>query len=80
MIAKLIVYGERRQRALQQMQAVIDETVIDGIKTNLDLLIEILQAPAFQRLTTTVNWLDDQMNPNQKEEQDDEDRFKQRPG
>lgn len=55
MIAKLIVYGERRQRALQQMQAVIDETVIDGIKTNLDLLIEILQAPAFQRLTTTVN-------------------------
>ena len=73
MIAKLIVYGERRQRALQQMQAVIDETVIDGIKTNLDLLIEILQAPAFQRLTTTVNWLDDQMNPNQKEEQDDED-------
>ncbi|PWG67155.1 biotin carboxylase, partial [Enterobacter mori] len=72
-IAKLIVYGERRQRALQQMQAVIDETVIDGIKNKLELLIEILQAPAFQRLTTTVNCLDDQMNPNQKEEQDDED-------
>ncbi|WP_283583226.1 acetyl-CoA carboxylase biotin carboxylase subunit [Limosilactobacillus difficilis] len=59
MIAKIIVYGDRRQRVLQQMQAVLDETVIGGIQTNLDLLVQILQEPDFQRLTTTVNWLDD---------------------
>ena len=58
MIAKIIVYGDRRQRVLQQMQAVIDETVIKGIKTNLDLLEQILQEPDFQRLATDVNWLD----------------------
>lgn len=58
MIAKIIVYGDRRQRVLQQMQEAIDETVIGGIHTNLDLLTQILQEPDFQRLTTNVNWLD----------------------
>ena len=58
MIAKIIVYGDRRQRVLQQMQAVIDETVIGGIQTNLDQLEQILQEPDFQRLVTDVNWLD----------------------
>lgn len=59
MIAKIIVYGDRRQRVLQQMQEAIDETVIGGIKTNLELLIQILREPDFQRLKTNVNWLDD---------------------
>ncbi len=59
MIAKIIVYGDRRQRVLQQMQAIIDETVITGIQTNLGLLAQILKEPSFQRLTATVNWLDD---------------------
>lgn len=58
MIAKIIVYGDRRQRVLQQMQAVIDETVIGEIQTNLDQLEQILQEPDFQRLVTDVNWLD----------------------
>lgn len=58
MIAKIIVYGDRRQRVLQQMQEAIDETVIGGIKTNLELLIQILREPDFQRLKTNVNWLD----------------------
>ena len=43
MIAKIIVYGDRRQRVLQQMQAIIDETVITGIQTNLGLLAQILK-------------------------------------
>ena len=41
------------------MQAIIDETVITGIQTNLGLLAQILKEPSFQRLTATVNWLDD---------------------
>ncbi|EEW54020.1 acetyl-CoA carboxylase biotin carboxylase subunit [Limosilactobacillus antri] len=58
MIAKIIVYGDRRQQVLQQMQALVGETVIKGIKTNLEMLAQILQEPDFQRLTTNVNWLD----------------------
>ena len=43
----------------EEMQAIIDETVITGIQTNLGLLAQILKESSFQRLTATVNWLDD---------------------
>lgn len=59
MIAKLIVYGDRRQRVLKQMQTIVDETVIEGVQTNLGELAQILREPDFQRLKTTVNWLDE---------------------
>jgi acetyl-CoA carboxylase, biotin carboxylase subunit len=48
MIAKLIVKGETRQEAVQKMNAVLLETTIEGIKTNIPLLLEVMENEEFQ--------------------------------
>ncbi len=61
MIAKLGIYGPTRERVIRQMQQIVDETVISGIETNLELLAQLLAEPDFQKLRTTVNWLDEKI-------------------
>ncbi len=61
LIAKIIVYGMDRKTVVKQMQAIIDETVISGIGTNLELLAQLLDDSDYQELKTTVNWLDSKM-------------------
>ncbi|KRM84645.1 acetyl-CoA carboxylase biotin carboxylase subunit [Liquorilactobacillus vini] len=58
MIAKIIAYGEDRLEVIQRMQAALDETVISGIQTNLDFLLQLLREPDFQTEKTDINWLD----------------------
>lgn len=47
MIAKLIVYGEDREEAINKMKRALEECVIDGIETNIDFLYEILENEKF---------------------------------
>jgi 3-methylcrotonyl-CoA carboxylase alpha subunit len=47
MIAKIIVHDETRFRAIRKMIQALKETVIFGIKTNIPLLIKILEHPEF---------------------------------
>ena len=58
MIAKIIAYGQDRPEVIQRMQAALDETVISGIQTNLDFLLQLLREPDFQTEKTDINWLD----------------------
>lgn len=47
MIAKIIVWDENRNRAIQKMLKTLDETVIFGVQTNIPLLKEILSHSEF---------------------------------
>ncbi|KRL05779.1 Acetyl-CoA carboxylase, biotin carboxylase [Liquorilactobacillus oeni DSM 19972] len=58
MIAKIIAYGPDRQTTIRQMQIAIEQTVVEGIRTNLDFLMQLLQEPDFIKNTTDVNWID----------------------
>lgn len=48
LVAKIIAYGETRELALARMRTALEETVIDGIKTNLPLHQDILRGSEFQ--------------------------------
>jgi acetyl-CoA carboxylase biotin carboxylase subunit len=63
MIAKIIAYGPDRPTVIRQMQSAIDETVIAGISTNLDFLMQLLQEPKFLDNTTDINWVDHLVQP-----------------
>ena len=48
MIAKLIVWDENRERALQRMLVALEDYRISGLKTNLSFLTSLLEHPAFK--------------------------------
>ncbi|MFT9287404.1 acetyl/propionyl/methylcrotonyl-CoA carboxylase subunit alpha [Liquorilactobacillus nagelii] len=58
MIAKIIAYGSDRQTVIQRMKMALDETVISGINTNLDFLLQLLTEPDYLQLKADINWLD----------------------
>ncbi len=47
MLAKLIAWGENREEARQRLLAMLAETAVGGLKTNLAFLRRILAHPAF---------------------------------
>ncbi|OCG18866.1 acetyl-CoA carboxylase biotin carboxylase subunit [Gilliamella sp. App6-5] len=58
MIGKLIAYGETRVVAIARMKNALAELVIDGIKTNIDLHIEIMNDEGFQKGGTNIHYLE----------------------
>ncbi|MFR2787685.1 MAG: acetyl-CoA carboxylase biotin carboxylase subunit [Clostridia bacterium] len=48
MLAKLIVYGKNRKESILKMRSALSETVIEGITTNIDFLLRILNNKDFQ--------------------------------
>ncbi|MBS2771829.1 acetyl-CoA carboxylase biotin carboxylase subunit [Anoxybacillus rupiensis] len=57
MIAKLIVKGENRKEAIDRMLQALDSYQIEGIKTNIPMLKEVLTHPAFQAGHTTTDFV-----------------------
>ena len=49
MIAKLIVYSERREESINKMMTALEECVIDGINTNIDFLLKILKDEDYRK-------------------------------
>ena len=47
MIAKLIVHGATREEAIARMRRVLEEFIVQGVETNLDLLYLIMLNPEF---------------------------------
>ncbi len=47
MIAKVSVWGRTREEAIARGRAALRETVVNGIKTNIPLLIQLLDNPKF---------------------------------
>ncbi|WP_273709238.1 acetyl-CoA carboxylase biotin carboxylase subunit [Leuconostoc mesenteroides] len=63
MIVKIIATGMTRHETLKRLQIAIEETVILGVATNLDLLMRIIIHPDYMsdKNKTDIDWLDFQM-------------------
>jgi acetyl-CoA carboxylase biotin carboxylase subunit len=62
LIAKIIAYGETREIALARMRNALDETVIEGIKTNIPLHQDILRGKTFQKGSSNIHYLEEWLN------------------
>ena len=49
MIAKIIVHGANRNEAISKMKRALEETVIEGVDTNIDFLFQIIKNHNFIR-------------------------------
>ncbi|KTD17375.1 acetyl-CoA carboxylase biotin carboxylase subunit [Legionella jordanis] len=58
MIGKLISYGENRAEALARMRNALDEIIIEGIKTNIELHQRIMRDNAFKQGGTNIHYLE----------------------
>lgn len=58
MIGKLIVHGEDRAGAIARMKGALEEMVIEGIKTNIDLQRRIITDPAFIKGGADIHYLE----------------------
>lgn len=62
LVAKIIVHGETREMALARMRSALDETVIEGIRTNIPLHQDILRGNTFQKGKVNIHYLEKWMN------------------
>ena len=58
MVCKLICHGRNRTEAIQRMRRSLDEFVIEGITTTIDLHKKLLDHPKFIKSDFNVSWLD----------------------
>lgn len=58
MIAKIIVKGDNRLAALQQLEQALIHTQVQGIKTNQKFLLQLLQHPAVRKASPDVGFID----------------------
>jgi acetyl-CoA carboxylase, biotin carboxylase subunit len=58
MIAKLITKGKHRQETIERMAEALNNYRIEGIKTNIPMLKDVLSHPAFQAGDTTTNFVE----------------------
>ena len=57
MIAKLITYGESRNDCIQKMKRALEEYVIIGIDTNIQLHQKIIQSDEFLSGLYDINYM-----------------------
>ncbi len=58
MIAKVIVWDESRQRAIEKMIRTLKDSIVFGVHTNIPYLIEILSHPEFQSAQMTTRFIE----------------------
>ena len=58
MIGKLITHGKTRDEAFARMRNALDEIIIDGIKTNLDLHRKLVNDKGFMAGETNIHYLE----------------------
>ncbi|MGL9735847.1 MAG: acetyl-CoA carboxylase biotin carboxylase subunit [Symbiopectobacterium sp.] len=58
MIGKLITYGESRDIAISRMKNALAELIIDGINTNIELQLKIMNDKNFQHGGTNIHYLE----------------------
>jgi acetyl-CoA carboxylase biotin carboxylase subunit len=59
LIGKLIVHSSTRTEAVQKMKRALNEFVIDGINTTVDLHKKIISSAPFNDYKYSINWLED---------------------
>ena len=58
MIAKLVVWAEDRQQCIEQMQLILNQSAIFGVKSNMAFLSQVLATRAFRKHLIYTNTLD----------------------
>ncbi|MCH9689874.1 MAG: acetyl-CoA carboxylase biotin carboxylase subunit [Gammaproteobacteria bacterium] len=58
MIGKLIAYGKTRDEAFARMRNALDEIIIDGINTNIDLHLKLINDKGFIAGETNIHYLE----------------------
>ncbi|TSA50615.1 MAG: acetyl-CoA carboxylase biotin carboxylase subunit, partial [Nitrosomonadales bacterium] len=58
MIGKLITYGDTREQAIAKMRIALTEMVVEGIKTNIPLHIDLMNDAAFRQGGTSIHYLE----------------------
>lgn len=58
MIAKLVVKGSTRSEAINRMQAALTAYKVEGIKTNIPMLTEIISYKEFKQGATTTDFIE----------------------
>ncbi|CUX96615.1 acetyl-CoA carboxylase biotin carboxylase subunit [Candidatus Doolittlea endobia] len=58
MIGKLICFGETRDVVIARMKNALTELIIDGIKTNIDLQLKIMNDEHFQKGGANIHYLE----------------------
>jgi acetyl-CoA carboxylase biotin carboxylase subunit len=61
LIAKVIAHGDTRRSANARLHNALTEMVVDGIRTNIPLHIEICQDAAFQAGGTDIHYLENRL-------------------
>ncbi|MDR2220201.1 MAG: acetyl-CoA carboxylase biotin carboxylase subunit [Methylobacillus sp.] len=61
MIGKLITYGDTREQAIARMRIALSEMVVEGIKTNIPLHIELMNDAAFHAGGTSIHYLENKL-------------------
>jgi acetyl-CoA carboxylase biotin carboxylase subunit len=64
MIGKLLAYGETREQAIARMRTALSEMVVEGIKTNTPLHIDLMNDAAFQQGGTSIHYLEHKLGLN----------------
>lgn len=67
LIAKIIARGQNREEAIQKLLVALDECIIGGIKTNMDLHRRILNHPDFRSGNVHTKLLDEILVPQGKD-------------
>ena len=62
LIAKIISYGPDRETALIRMKNALDETVIEGIKTNIPLHQELVTDNQFKEGGVSIHYLEKKLS------------------
>jgi len=66
MIGKVIAYGATREQAIRRMRVALSEMVVEGIKTNIPLHLDLLNDVRFLRGGVSINYLEQKLAQEQK--------------
>ena len=61
-IAKIIVHGESRDEAIAKMRRALEECVVDGIDTNIDFLLKIIENENFKNGNFDTSFISKEFN------------------
>lgn len=62
MIAKIITHGETREIALDRMRHALDETIVDGIRTNIPLQQRLVRDNGFRKGCVNIHYLEKKLS------------------
>jgi len=60
-LSKVITYSDTRDQAVRKMLAALQEYVILGVRTPIELLVDVLNHPEFQQGNLTTHFLNDHL-------------------